>query len=251
MLKIQRVELDILLLEKVIINMIKNWKIFNESDTYKLNKELIEDYFVPVSDLGYMIYVEYSVYSNYSNKWEGLSELPEQMPITKVGYQVTINFKNHVNDISNTHDMSAYLNFLSTLNNVNKRIEAAHSTEAHLLINDYGLHINFEINPSLSDACYISYDYLKDYVVDLMGLLPEYLSKPFFSKRGNDSYISFEVNPSSKVKGNLITKDKFEEIINKFAKENFNNISYDSIEVIDNKYIIKNLVSTEDINFTY
>jgi hypothetical protein len=44
---------------------------------------------------------------------------------------------------------------------------------------------------------------------------------------------------------------KFEEIINKFAKENFNNISYDSIEVIDNKYIIKNLVSTEDINFTY
>jgi hypothetical protein len=59
--------------------MIKNWKIFNESDTYKLNKELIEDYFVPVSDLGYMIYVEYSVYSNYSNKWEGLSELPEKI----------------------------------------------------------------------------------------------------------------------------------------------------------------------------
>ena len=210
--------------------MIKRWSLFNESkNTNILSLDTIDDSFT-INDID-KFELHYFILSNNRNEWISLRD-SEFEEASRVGYGVSI--ENSIGLIDSIASLSKKISLLKSIESICKRaIKYDNVLCVHFDITEYSISVIFEIKPTMYDACYISYNYVKSYFdFDML-----------FSSNDDGYYItcidnSKDVNEFSK---------KFKDVIS----EDFTKSKWDSIEEKDGKYIIKNFISIEDIKFKF
>lgn len=251
-----------------------NWESFNEvkSNRYELTVDLIEDYFLSIQDLGYKIHMELGVCQE--ELWMPISDC-ECGAITEVGFFILIEniFLSNMNPDENNSmtqgewkmpDLEKFSKLISEITNICKRITTNYKNGFSIRLDDWSARIIF-IKPvaTLYDACYISYQFLTDYMTEILNHIniecelgksgiygkSKYISDVNFVEKNKNYFIELTINEEFS-NNSIPVKDfkvHFEEIVNSI----FGSYKYDSFEKIKNKYIIKNFISTDDIKFKY
>lgn len=237
--------------------MISNWKLFNEkSSNNNLTFELLEDYFLTIEDMGYNVTIEFGICTDHGagtgdNDWMALDDCSSGI-VSKSGFLIT--FDNRMYEIKDVPNLWKFSKMISELNNICKRIENNYNCTTHIEVSDYSIKTMFETPGSLYDACYISYSFLKDYLDYFFKMMPQYIShNSKFTSKGKNCFIEFEID-ENKLKqhdGYPLSAKEFKDIFNQFIESDYGRVKFDSIKKVGNKYIIKNFVSTEDIQFNY
>ncbi len=226
--------------------MIIKWDKFTEtkSNKFTLTKELIEDYFLPMSDKGYKYSVSFFVHSD--NQWCDLDSC-DVGAIDKVSYGVEL--ENNIDYIKDLSDLEKNFIYIKELYSICDKINKNYNIEVTINKESELFQINFIYNPSLYEACLITYSFLKDYIYLFTENLTGYFNDDVdFIVDGKDYLIEFKAKDIK----NKMSIVEFRKIFNIFIKEEFShNTKYDSIERKGNKYIIKNFISLDDIKFEY
>lgn len=238
--------------------MIINWSSFNESKGLKkskntLTKDLIEDYFVSIEDLGCSIDISYSVKQG-DRDWCSL-ELGEIEGVNAVGWILDIRGDDLIvptNEELDFYDFINYQNKINQITSVLNRINNNYDVPSiRLVFSDYHLLINFEKSPTLYDACFVSYDIFNEYWKDFAKKLPPHIDDSYmeFVEEGGNYYMVINSNLSNKV--DKYDEKDLEKDLKIFTKDDFGSSKWDSIELKDSKYRIKNFISLDVIKFKY
>lgn len=238
--------------------MIITWSSFNESKGLKkskavLTKDLIEDYFVSVEDLGCNIDISYSVRQG-DRDWCSL-ENGDIESVKSVGWILNIQGDDLIVPTYVEVDLYTFIScqskinqITSVLNRINNNYDVPSIT---LFYSEHHLLINFEKIPTLYDACFLSYDMINLYWPDFAKKLPPHIDDSYmeFLEEGGNYYMVINSNLSNAV--DKYDEKDLEKDLKVFIKGDFGNSKWDSIELKGSKYRIKNFISLDYIKFKY
>ena len=225
--------------------MIINWTSFNESKSdYPLTKDLISDYFLTINDMGQSCVVEYCVYVDYDfRNWIPFSDCDIES-INRIGYSVLVSLQPY--RINSMEELDRHLLLVQEVRSICNRIVNNYDVSIHFIYEDSDeTRIVFECVPTLFDACYISYNYFIEYMpnfIDVKGCT--------FRSEGGDYFIDLPLFMPQTMSLKEFRK-KLEDHLDgeeiSFKYESYNS----EYEAMGNKYILKNFVLTNEINFKY
>ena len=238
-------------------------KKFNEfGNKHKLNEELLDDYFLPIKDMGLNYTVGFAVSGSgeldqFINLDERCRHPYEIEPVSRVGYlfRISLYHDSHdsddtINIINNIKDLNFYNRYLSELTSICNRINNHYDVTVHITdFNNDIVQVIFEYNPTIKEARFISWEYLKNYESEITPHLTSDLRKigPKETNKGDDYLVIFELEEDSIE----VSEDGFKKYLSQ-AIENFRGkFKYESFTKEGSKYILKNFISINDILFKY
>ena len=158
-------------------------------------------------------------------------------------------------------DLNFYNRYLSELTSICNRINNHYDVTVHITdFNNDIVQVIFEYNPTIKEARFISWEYLKNYeseitphlTSDLRKIGPKETYRGFdvkitFENKGDDYLVIFELEEDSIE----VSEDGFKKYLSQ-AIENFRGkFKYESFTKEGSKYILKNFISINDILFKY
>lgn len=227
--------------------MISRWSSFNESTYSAIDIDIISDLFINIKeDLHIEFEVKYVVKSEGGNWFDFLEY--EDGPVYGVGHQVIIPHYHY--SISNIQEFTQHKNLINEIESSCLKLMRMYKLKNDISFEytDSVINVNIPSKPTKRDACYISYNYLRDYVneIPLLGEMP---SISFKEESGNFLTI---ITPDDINFHELPSIEEFKEKFNsEFLVYIFGPGKYDSMEKRSNQYIIKNFISTDEIKFKY
>lgn len=222
----------------------KKFSLLNESNKHSLTKELLEDYLTNIEDSGIKFDIFY-VYNDDSNDdmryWEDWSYYSGSSGIHVMAYHILFKYSKSLQKIENISQFNIFRKLLDDIYSFANRISSYYHSDIEFDIGEHNVQLYIKIEPTIVDACRISYDIFDSYFGDMKKIKYGIKDTEFVENEyGGD--IIFNVD-KSKIK-NI---DDFHEIIEKIITSE----EYTSIDEKGDNYIIHNLICVDDIKFKY